>query len=87
MSYLVGDVSFKFQVCFRIYSFISLNGKECQYVHKGSSAVDENFQQVKQNTMAFKARDPVRSQIVINNNNIENNKHIHLPRLPYFIKE
>jgi hypothetical protein len=36
--------------------------------------------------MDFKARDPVRSQIVINNNIIEN-KHSQLPMLPYFIPE
>lgn len=45
MSYFVGVVSFKIQVCSRIYIFISLNKQESQYVHKGSTAVDENFQQ------------------------------------------
>jgi hypothetical protein len=32
---------------------------------------DQTFQKSKRRTVAFKGRDPVRSKIVINNNNIE----------------
>jgi len=51
MSYLIGVISFKFQVCsISLHLLKQTRMSVCaqyQYVHKKISAVDENFQQVK----------------------------------------